>query len=54
MTAKILKLIGVLIACVFSLKSNSQQVGVFDSHDDVGAVLHKGSANYTKRPIRIN
>ena len=46
MTAKILKLMGVFTACVFSLKGIGQQVGVFDGHDDVGAVLHKGSSNY--------
>ena len=31
-----------------ALKGIGQQVGVFDGHDDVGAVLHKGSANYTE------
>src|ERR1051326_2001365 len=46
MIAKILKLTQALLACILSLGSIAQQVGVFDGHDDVGAVLHKGSANY--------
>src|SRR5215475_14436506 len=45
MTAKKLKLTAIL-ACIFCLAGNGQPVGVFDGHDDVGAVLHKGSANY--------
>ena len=48
MTARILKLIVAFAACIFSLGSVAQQVGVFDGHDDVGAVLHKGSANYNE------
>src|SRR5215831_13076461 len=47
MTAKNLNLIVVFTVCFFSLRSNSQQVGIFDGHDDVGAVLHKGSASYS-------
>src|SRR5215467_2623478 len=48
MTAKILKLMVVLTACTFNLRGVAQQVGVFDGHDDVGAVLHKGSTNYNE------
>ena len=48
MTVKILKLIAIFAACIFGLAGNGQQVGVFDGHDDVGAVLHKGSAIYNE------
>jgi Tol biopolymer transport system component len=46
MTAKIIKLISFFAACIFSLYGFGQKIGVFDGHDDVGAVLHKGSADY--------
>ena len=48
MTAKILKLIGAFIVYLFSLTTTAQQVGFFDGHDDVGAVLHKGAATYNE------
>ncbi|MFI5187528.1 MAG: biopolymer transporter TolR, partial [Chitinophagales bacterium] len=46
MSAKILKLLVCLAACIFSMNSFSQKIGVFDDHSDVGRVLHKGSVNY--------
>src|SRR5436190_14017414 len=46
MTATILRSIVVLANCIFCLKCIAQKVGVFDGHDDVGNVLHKGSVNY--------
>jgi TolB protein len=47
MTAKMLKAFALFVACIsFCIKSTSQKIGIFDGHDDVGAVLHKGSVNY--------
>jgi Tol biopolymer transport system component len=46
MTAKILNSITVVASCAICLNSFSQKIGVFDGHDDVGAVLHKGSVDY--------
>src|SRR5215831_10003191 len=46
MSARILKPIAVFANCMFCLLCVAQRVGVFDGYDDVGNVLHKGSANY--------
>src|SRR5258708_23668012 len=46
MIAKILKLIALFTTCIFSLYGFAQKVGDFGGHDDVGAILHKGSAEY--------
>src|SRR5438045_4959207 len=53
MTTKMLKAIALFITCIFfSIKSISQKIGVFDGNDDVGSVLHKGSANYDAALLR--
>ncbi|HEY2721876.1 MAG TPA: biopolymer transporter TolR [Chitinophagaceae bacterium] len=46
MTVKIAKLFTVLILFLLSLNSVAQTVGIFDGHDDVGKVLHKGALSY--------
>ena len=46
MNVKIIKLIAIATGSIFCLTAMAQKTGVFDGHDDVGAVLHKGSTNY--------
>ncbi|HEV2833531.1 MAG TPA: biopolymer transporter TolR [Hanamia sp.] len=36
-----------IVLSFFSIKSFSQKVGVFDGHNDVGKILHSGSATYS-------
>ena len=40
-----------IVLSFFSIKSFSQKVGVFDGHNDVGEILHSGSAAL-QRPFR--
>ena len=47
MTAKLLRALIFCNVCIFFVfPSFCQAVGVFDGHTDVGAVLHKGTADY--------
>jgi Tol biopolymer transport system component len=39
-------IIALIILSFFSIKSFSQKVGVFDGHNDVGKILHSGSAAF--------
>jgi Tol biopolymer transport system component len=52
MILRFLKAFAFFVTCFFSIKGISQKIGVFDGHDDVGAVLHKGSAVYDVAPQR--
>jgi TolB protein len=40
------RIIALLILCFFSIKCFSQEVGVFDGHNDVGEILHSSSAAF--------
>ena len=39
-------IIALIVLSFFSIKSFSQKVGVFDGHNDVGEILHSGSAAF--------